>query len=55
MIGKLIILFYLIFVAPVIAIVMVGLIWGGISEGIKYYEKTYVESSGHSQDTGNTR
>lgn len=55
MIGKLIIWFYLIFVVPIITIIMVGLIWGGIQEGIKYYEKTYNESSGHSQNTGNTR
>lgn len=55
MIGKLILWFYLIFVVPVIVIVMAGLIWGGIQEGKKYYEKTYNEPSRHSKDTGNTQ
>ncbi len=55
MIGKLILWFYLIFVVPVIVVVLAGLIWGGIQEGKKYYEKSHTEQSRHSQDTGNTR
>ena len=38
MIGKIIALFYLIFVMPVLVIIMAGLTYGGFVETIKYFK-----------------
>jgi len=38
MIGKILILFYLIFIMPVLVILMAGLTYGGIVETVKYFQ-----------------
>jgi hypothetical protein len=39
MFSKLFILFYIVFIAPVLAITMAGLAYGGVMEFIKWYNK----------------
>ncbi len=39
MFGKIVILFYIVFVFPVLAITMAGLAYGGVMEFIKWYNK----------------